>query len=111
QSGFQRGGVTQTSESAVSQVSNLQARRVHSALKICATFPRNVPWSSIMSVRVKICGITSLQDALAAVESGADALGFVFFEQSPRYIAPANAGAITRQLPGSILKVGVFVDE
>jgi phosphoribosylanthranilate isomerase len=60
---------------------------------------------------IKICGITNLQDALAAVDAGADMLGFNFYEPSPRYLTPSNARAIIDQLPASILAVGVFVNE
>ena len=59
---------------------------------------------------VKICGITNLEDALAAADAGADALGFVFHEKSPRYVDPGTAAAIAQQMTEKIEKVGVFVD-
>ena len=63
-----------------------------------------------MPVKVKICGITNLADGRAAAEAGADALGFVFYEQSPRHISVEAASAVIRQLPPLVLKVGVFVN-
>ena len=62
-------------------------------------------------VKVKICGITNLDDARSAVAAGCDALGFVFYRKSPRYISPKDVSGIIRKLPGKIVKVGVFVDE
>ncbi len=63
-----------------------------------------------MAVQVKICGITNPADGLTAVEAGADALGFVFYEASPRCVSIEMAAEIIRQLPLFVVKVGVFVD-
>jgi phosphoribosylanthranilate isomerase len=60
---------------------------------------------------VKICGITNLEDALTAVEAGADALGFVFYEKSPRNVEPETVREIVREMPAQIEKVGVFVGD
>jgi phosphoribosylanthranilate isomerase len=64
-----------------------------------------------MLTRIKICGITNVEDALAAVDLGADALGFIFVPETPRYIEPQNAARVINKLPPFITKVGVFADE
>jgi phosphoribosylanthranilate isomerase len=61
--------------------------------------------------RIKICGITSREDALMAVEAGADALGFVLFSGSSRYVSPDQVAEIVRHLPPFVQTVGLFVNE
>ncbi len=60
--------------------------------------------------RVKVCGITSVEDARVAAEAGADAVGLVFFERSPRRVGLERAREISASLPEGVLRVGVFVD-
>ena len=60
---------------------------------------------------IKICGITNLDDALAATDAGANALGFVFYAKSPRYVTLESARSIVAKVPQHIEKVGVFVNQ
>ncbi len=62
-------------------------------------------------VKIKICGITNVQDARVAVAAGADALGFVMYRESPRHAEPAAVRSIVAELPPFVLPIGVFVNE
>jgi phosphoribosylanthranilate isomerase len=62
-------------------------------------------------VRVKICGVRNLEEAMAAVEAGADALGFNFWPKSPRYVSPTDARSVIKQVSPLIASIGVFVNE
>jgi len=63
-----------------------------------------------MTTLVKICGITRLEDALAAARAGAHAIGLVFYAGSPRHVTPAKAGEIIRAIPSFVTSVGLFVN-
>jgi phosphoribosylanthranilate isomerase len=65
----------------------------------------------VMAVKLKVCGVTSLEDARAAIDCGAEYLGFNFYPKSPRYISPSSARAIIERLPDDVIGVGVFVNE
>jgi phosphoribosylanthranilate isomerase len=70
----------------------------------------NTPKNHIKRTRVKVCGITRLDDAISAVDSGADAIGFVFYEKSPRHIKREKAADIAEKLPPFVTKVALFVN-
>jgi phosphoribosylanthranilate isomerase len=77
---------------------------------ISLTPPNPLVTFALMPVRIKICGITNLHDAQLAVDAGADALGFIFYPKSSRFISIGEAAEILRNLPPLIARVGVFVD-
>lgn len=77
--------------------------------KIVVEVPNEVR-AYMSRVRVKICGITRVEDGIAAARAGADAIGLVFYSPSPRNVSPAMAEQIIRELPPFITKVGLFVD-
>ena len=72
---------------------------------------RASPYNPRIMVKVKICGNTNLDDTMAAVQAGADAVGFVLYAKSPRAISPKTAADIIARLPPFVTPVGVFVDE
>ena len=67
--------------------------------------------SFFMRIRVKICGLMREEDVISSVEAGADAIGFVFYKKSPRYISPERAKKLVNILPSWICSVGLFVNQ
>jgi len=89
------------------------ARRYGSSDSLGGTFPLPPLRALLLGVavvKVKICGITNLDDARLAVAAGADALGFIFVENTPRFVTPHRAASIIRDLPPFVTPVGVFWD-
>src|SRR5436853_7923494 len=84
-----------------------QARRVCECGRASRSRRRG---ESINMVRVKVCGVRRLEDAMTAVEAGADALGFIFVEETPRFVTPERVAPIVRALPPFVTPVGVFWD-
>jgi phosphoribosylanthranilate isomerase len=76
-----------------------------------AQAPQEIEDQEVTPVLVKICGVTLLDDARAAVDAGASAIGFVFWPGSPRFIDPFRARGIAAALPAFVSRVGVFVDQ
>ena len=66
--------------------------------------------NTVSRTRIKICGLTRPQDVAEAVAAGADALGFVFYEASPRFVTPEQAQALVREMPPFVTPVGLFVN-
>jgi phosphoribosylanthranilate isomerase len=79
--------------------------------RLCGRRDEDISLTSVLMTWVKICGMTNLEDALTAVDAGADAVGFVFYKESPRNISVEAARKIVEKLPESVEKVGVFVNE
>ena len=93
----------------VTRTQRTRMKAEHERLPLCpCDLVLNVRWRTML---VKICGITRLEDAEAAVAAGAGAIGFVFWPESPRFIDPYRARAIGRALPPFVTAVGVFVNQ
>jgi|GEM_PF-5078 len=101
------------SESGIHSLADIQRLDTHAVLVGTSLVRSTDPAARLASLRrpkVKVCGVTRLEDAVAAVGAGADYLGFNFHPGSPRSVTPDQAADIARQLPNTIATVGVFVD-